>query len=191
MTPGLPGAKAPPMEPLGIWMGFEGESGLGDEGIEFCLLGGGAPCRPRWKAFMRAAMSEDTFKPLPLFENVGATGRRAALRAPSGVDEGVIWAVIAADADTERGDSRGGSRERSVAGEEDMFADVEGSDSGGFVSGLDSRLSELITRKSREDYRPTRRCGCKQGAESGGGQCKRTNCEEEEGRRLGRLKEGE
>jgi hypothetical protein len=56
-------------------------------------------------------MSEETFRPLPLFENVGVIfGLRAALIFPRGAEESVILAVVAvAEVDTERRDNRGGS----------------------------------------------------------------------------------
>ena len=47
--------------------------------------------------------------------------------APRGVEEGVIWVVMAAEADSERGDRRGGSMGTSVAGDEDMMGGSEGS----------------------------------------------------------------
>jgi hypothetical protein len=66
-------------------------------------------------------MSEETFKPLPLFEKVGVTfGLRAALMFPRGAEESVMLAVVAAaEVDRERGDSRGVSMGPSGIGEED------------------------------------------------------------------------
>jgi hypothetical protein len=79
---------------------------------------GGMPWRPRWKAFMRACMSDETLRPVPLLEKVGVgSGLRAALRAPRGVDEGVIPAVTA-EVEADRGDRRGGSSGASTAGSE-------------------------------------------------------------------------
>jgi len=60
-------------------------------------------------------MSEVGFMPLPPRENVGVMfGLRAALMFPRGAEESVMFAVVAAaEVDTERGDSRGGSIGRS------------------------------------------------------------------------------
>jgi hypothetical protein len=115
---GLPGAKAPPIGPEGIWRGVELSEfmvGVAEAGVRPI---GGVPCRPRWKAFMRACISEETFKPLPLFEKVGVgSGLLAALRVPKGVEEGVIPATMA-DVDNERGERVGGCSGTSAAGRE-------------------------------------------------------------------------
>jgi len=96
---GLLGAE-PFVEGLGGCDGVvdsEAEEGTAD----CCRLIGGTPCRPRWNAFMRAWISDETFRPLPRFENVGG-GRRAALRGPSGVEDEVI-PVMTPGVDNERG----------------------------------------------------------------------------------------
>lgn len=74
-------------------------------------LGGGAPCRPRCTAWILANMSCETLSPLPRLVMVEAFGRgfRAALIFPSGVEDGVMLAVVAPDVEMERMAGRGGS----------------------------------------------------------------------------------
>ena len=47
-------------------------------------------------------------------------GRRAAFMLPRGVDESVIFEVVGAQSETERGESLGGSSAVAVVGEADM-----------------------------------------------------------------------
>lgn len=70
----------------------------------WAALGGGAPCRPKCTACILASMSCETLSPLPLLVIVEAAGRGflAALIFPSGVDEGVMLAVVSPDVETVR-----------------------------------------------------------------------------------------
>jgi hypothetical protein len=130
---GLPGAKAPPAPtgPDGIWRGEELSEfivGVAEAGVRPV---GGMPWRPRWNAFIRACISDDTFRPLPLFENVGVgNGLLAALRVPRGVEEGVIPDTMA-DVDNDRGERAGGSSGASAAGSEAIGAYATGTSEGG------------------------------------------------------------
>jgi hypothetical protein len=89
---------------------------------------GGAPCRPRRTASIRASMSCETMRPLPRLEMVGvAVGRglRAALMLPSGVEEIVMFAV-APEVESERAAGRSGTGSEggtSERGLEDMGGD--------------------------------------------------------------------
>lgn len=70
---------------------------------------------------------------LPCFENVG-TGRRAALTAPRGVDEGVIPPTTA-DVDADRGERGGGWRGVSADGKEAILWRSDGASEGGSAGG--------------------------------------------------------
>jgi len=99
-TPPAPPAMGPPT--LGDIMGER----------PCAALGGGAPCRPKCTACILASMSCETLRPLPLLVIVEALGRGflAALMFPSGVEEGVMLAVVSPDVETVRMVGRGGSR---------------------------------------------------------------------------------
>jgi len=119
--------------------------GMGLLGVVGCLLG--APWRPRWKAFIRAAISALTFNPLPLLEKVGwFGGLRAALMVPRGVEDAVMPAVVGVTlgpVDKERGESRGGSREDIAGGA--GLGGAEGVGSGTWSVEVASGDSTIVT----------------------------------------------
>lgn len=88
-------------------------------------------------------MSWERLSPPPLLEMVGALAGRgflAALMLPSGVDEGVMWAVAAFE-DMERPDGRGGSSEGDWLGRESEGVGEEGE---GEAKGLSDSISSGV-----------------------------------------------
>lgn len=112
----------------------------------------GAPCLVRWKAFMRAAMSDDILMPLPRERKAGGAfeGLRAALSVPSGVEEAVMLAVIAA-VDADRAETCGSRRGTASPV-------VEGEDITDSCSGTEALGISVITRERGESYCLGLRC---------------------------------
>ena len=82
------------------------------------VCGGGTPCRDRWNAFIFACMSCGRPPPLEALDMVdcGKAGLRAALTAPSGLDELVMLLGVRLSAGFRKDGSRiGGGFDVGVA----------------------------------------------------------------------------
>lgn len=83
------------------------------------LCGGGAPCLERWNAFILACMSCGSPPPLADKDVGGGPGLRAALTAPSGVDDADMLLVASTEVRND-GSFGGGGLADEVAGPEDL-----------------------------------------------------------------------
>ena len=78
------------------------------------FVGGGAPCRERWKAFILSCMDCGRLPPLEDRDG-GGPGLRAALTAPRGVEEAVMFADIVPSVGVRKVGSLGGGLEDDLA----------------------------------------------------------------------------
>ena len=103
-------------------------------GVRRFVGAGGAPCRERWKAFILSCMDCGRLPPLDDRDG-GGPGLRAALRAPRGVDEAVMFAAMVPSVGVRKVGSLGGGLEEDLALSGEAEGRMEAAELAGAASG--------------------------------------------------------